>query len=499
MSPLLPRLVLAALGAAAGPPVFAQPDPADQRGPQLTVKGGGSELFRGLFRHHRIEPVSPDDIGEDDYAKLIVVVHGTPNPNDPQVAAHVQKTLRAGGSVLITAEQPTSFPGYFQGSSGIEITAQPITTENPDRRFQNNPNCPFVESRQPSITDIAIGGVGPRDAEWTLFPLYPRIATNMPRSIRVTGARPRHVWNTLAAFPVPSSEGEAPLPRVRPFAVGGSGDEERPFRCLILADTSVFSNQMIAAQGTDNLLFANGVVQWLTADGERTRCLFLEAGRVQEEFPDLLRAVPVTPPLPPLPPLPSPLDPELQQRLTAAGETALANVDEQNPFDRLFGGGGRNNRLFNRTLLTFAVVAAVLVTFWLVRRWWAGTHEPDLAPLPKDTGRVAASGPPGSLARRREEILQAGNYTDLVREYLREMFVARGLTLPPPRTMPAVEVSGRDAGAIRSHLRILWEVAFAAKPKPISYSRWKELEPMLDAVRHAADEGRWRFAPGGRA
>jgi hypothetical protein len=120
--------------------------------------------------------------------------------------------------------------------------------------------------------------------------------------------------------------------------------------------------------------------------------------------------------------------------------------------------------------------------------------------MPRDVGRAAPTSVAGSLTRRREEILQSGNYTELVREYLQEMFVNHGLDPAmrndPSQTLPKVTVTGREAKTIRSSLCILWEVAFDPQTKPISYSRWKELEPMLDAVQRAAEDGRWHFTTG---
>ena len=42
-------------------------------------------------------------------------------------------------------------------------------------------------------------------------------------------------------------------------------------------------------------------------------------------------------------------------------------------------------------------------------------------------------------------------------------------------------------------VRRLWEEANT--DVPLAYSRWKELEPILAAVRSAAEADRWRFAP----
>ena len=68
----------------------------------------------------------------------------------------------------------------------------------------------------------------------------------------------------------------------------------------------------------------------------------------------------------------------------------------------------------------------MLFLVWLSRRIWTIRHQPDLVPIPKDTGRMASSGKPGSIARRREELLQTGNYTPIVREYLQDLFQAQG-------------------------------------------------------------------------
>ena len=147
-----------------------------------------------------------------------------------------------------------------------------------------------------------------------------------------------------------------------------------------------------------------------------------------------------------------------------------------------------------------AVTEQLLIAL-LVRRAWRGRHEPDVPPVPTDTGRVAGTAPPGSLARRREEILQAGDYGGVVREYLRELFASQGLpeaAVQPPR-LPEVRVTGRGNTTLREDLRILWDVAFGPRPRPVTYTRWKELEPTIDAVRRAAAEGRWRFADTGDA
>ena len=54
----------------------------------------------------------------------------------------------------------------------------------------------------------------------------------------------------------------------------------------------------------------------------------------------------------------------------------------------------------------------------------------------------AAGITPPVLARRREELLQTGDYTPLVREYLQELFAARGYA-PAGSCAPSPDASSR--------------------------------------------------------
>ena len=92
-----------------------------------------------------------------------------------------------------------------------------------------------------------------------------------------------------------------------------------------------------------------------------------------------------------------------------------------------------------------------------------------------------------------------------MREYLQELFRVQGFDphgTAPPEKLPPVTITGPDGKTLTAQLRKLWEVAYGAKTRPIIYSRWKELEPMIQAVQHAARDGRWRFdssrLPGGQ-
>src|SRR5262249_47189075 len=139
--------------------------------------------------------------------------------------------------------------------------------------------------------------------------------------------------------------------------------------------------------------------------------------------------------------------------------------------NRAFVGERGDDRRFTRTMRFLAVAAAILIVFVLFRRIWKGRYEPDVPPVPTDAGRVAGTGAPESLARRREEILQTGNYTEMVREYLQMLFASCGLPTPvqkPVRSLPDVSIRGSGRTTLREELSILWDVAFGPYPRTVN-------------------------------
>jgi hypothetical protein len=509
---------LAALTAALvlGPSAAGQPPAGEPADPPPSLDANGSELFRGLFHYHGIEPVGSSALQGSDLKNTIVVLLGLPTDKQSLTALtrHTKRVLSQGGAVLIVVEEKIDLSPFFPDPCLIGSTGERVY--HPKLALGGYPQCPFVLPKEPGSNQAMQWAVGksPVPPEWTLFLNLKKVATNAPGALDVTAAS-KYAPTEVAEFPPDSRVGGQrglQLQKGRVFAVAGAGlDQESPFRCLVLADPSVFHNQMMVvpdaggtALGTDNLAFADNVVRFLKGPQERSRCFFVEAGTWKGEFDTVNFAEQATPDTPPIPPIPVPPPPDLlnpgtQRALTDAVNRRVAGWQDRNGPNRLIVGNPSDDRRFVTVLRFLAVALAVFVFLWLVRRVWAARQVPEVSPVPTDTGRVAASGAAGSLARRKEELLQSGQYADVLREYLQELFAARGLPLPVPKPvgkLPPVEITGRGATTLRDQLRILWEVAFGPNPQPISYARWKELEPMLDAVRTAADEGRWRFVGG---
>ena len=480
--------------------VSGQNSSAQAPAPPLSIPATGTELFRGLLNYHGVKPLSLEEYRDANRADVILILMGRQSPQGFE-PGFCNSTLRQGGSVLIATEDPLDLKesGYLpRRFSQLQITGERVYSLRPDRCFNGSPWCPFVVPQPENLAEQTIRNAQrlPVDPARNLMDGLTRIATNVPSVIRSgpltseveIGSFPRDCW-------LEGVNGQ-PLPAESKLAVASTGPDDRPHRFLVVADTGIFSNQMMAGTSdspTDNLAFANAVTLWLKTNDTRKKCLFIENGVVITNFDTVKFDNPTVPPItsPNIPDF-DPLSPKFQETLTKVVNDTVEKLQAKDTHNRAILG----NFAYDKWLRNAAFGLGVLFLVWLSRRIWTIRHQPDLVPIPKDTGRMASSGKPGSIARRREELLQTGNYTPIVREYLQELFRVQGFDphgTAPPEKLPPVTITGPDGKTLTAQLRKLWEVAYGPKSRPIIYSRWKELEPMIQAVQHAARDGRWRF------
>ncbi|MGL6097690.1 MAG: hypothetical protein ACRC7O_18060, partial [Fimbriiglobus sp.] len=472
------------------------------------LRAGGTDVFRALFGVERLEPVrSAAGMDVEDLGRLIVVFLGPPRRSEavPDPAGLSVDVLFAGGSVLIATDEPADLSAFFPGNPPIAVTGQLVTCTDPadgSKCFRNDPLQPFAV---PSP-------VGPElIAGWEVFGGLRRVATNGPSSLIATGDSP-YISQVFARFPLPGKVGGPAGRRLVKdddlLAVGGAADITSGlslFRSLVVADPGVFINQSLAAgtdpqTGTDNLAFALRTVRWLRGPEpeRRTHCLFVDHGMVRETFDDLGLSR-MSSPLPPMPPLPSPLDPKVQAFLTDSANGALARIEDSNWANRMLAGEPGDDRKFGKVLKFLAWLAAVAAAVWLLSRSRTTRHAPDLPPPPRELG-AGADIPVGSVAYRRAELVRTGHLTEPVRDYVRTLFAGCGLaTVAVGDAVPPFEATGPAAGDLRRDVRTVWAAVFGPAAPPITAVSWKELEPMVDAIRRAAAAGRLRFPAGGSA
>jgi hypothetical protein len=473
--------------------------------PQEPLPATGAELFRSMFGFYGFEPVTdPDALRSDELSKVTVVVIGRlPEGRQAWSFADLsRRVLQAGGALLLVTDQPGPVGRYLPGLPDVAVLDGYAFNSDSAYCYRRQSDHPLLKTAPDPLSLLRQADILPAP-ERSLFEPRDRLVSARPSAFQVSD---RPFWLAdLAKFPPLTrfrlADGTSFLADPLPVAVGGTGPKKNPFRCLLVADPDVFGNRLLVGQdgtggATNNLEFAARVIRYLKpADTDRPKCVFVEGGVVQSDLATIpLHTLADTP----LPPVPSPLDPAVQARMA---DVINRTIDDAQTKDRANAALTKANRdgseRFPRLMLFLLVAAALAAAGWFVRRAWGARHAPDLPALPAGPVRTAAAGEPGSLAHRREELILAGDYAGPVSEFLNDLFVRQGLPADEyrhPRKPPAVAVAGADARAIRNNLHILWGVAYGSER--VSYSRWKELEPMIAAVKRAADDGRWRFAAG---
>lgn len=447
-----------------------------------------TQLFRGLFHFHKIEPESLENLDRGyDYSKLIVVVYGS-DPQSRAVTVAARSALANGGAVLVATDSQLQLSAYFPRPADVSVTGKKVLHTRPSAADQGLPDRPLASPK-------ATGGANP-------FAAIGRIATIGPSYLEM-GSRPAG----LGLEPVLEFAGGATVSSggrfikyadlfSLPFGFATT-DGSAASRCAILADQDVFSNQMIYTSGrerdaTDNLKFANNLVQWLKGS-DRTKCLFVENGQVVGRFDEFeYAAIPLGPNIPP-PPVPNIdiFDRELQQKLADAANQGIDSLQKNDVMNRelLYA--------FNGPGTLYAVLAVILtfVAYAIVRRKAiAARMRAVFRPIPRDPAMLGPDVPVGSLEHRRLELLRSSDYGPVVRQFVRQLFQERGLPSEyTGHTLPQVEIDVRRPKFLREAIHSLWAVVRTTAP--IGYGRWKQLEPLLAAVRAAAADDRWRFVP----
>jgi hypothetical protein len=467
------------------PLALAQPQPKPQ---QLPANDASTTLFRGLLHFHKVQPESIDNLRQGyDYSKLIVVVVG--EPKNQKVWNSCRSALGQGGAVLILADTPLQLSTIFPNSGDVRITGDRVTFAEPgllDRGVMNRPLALPMPLDEPSPF-FGIERVATLDPSYCLSPRVPAEVPVKPVGAFRSGA-------TVFAPDGRVVRGAGIL--ALPFALATT-DDGLKMRCMIVADPDVFSNRLIYTSGreespNDNLKLANNTVQWLKG-GTRTKCLFIENGVWRDKFDEFeFSAVPVGPPLPPPPNIPVPdiTDEKFQQMLANETNKIVDQAERNDVFDR-----GILSVFQGRKGVLLAVLAGLLVAVaYILFRWRAvrDRYRSTFRPIPKDPAMLGPDVPVGSIEHRRLELLRSADYGPALRQVVRQLFQDRGLPAESTGdTLPALDIAVARPQFLRDAIHSLWAVV--RSPAPVGFGRWKQLEPLLAAVRAAADDDRWRF------
>ncbi|QJW93475.1 hypothetical protein [Frigoriglobus tundricola] len=505
-------LLAAVLGPGAAPTARAQlrgfPEPPQP--PPVPVPGGGTELFRALLAREGIQPVRAGELNNARTLNtdLIVIVIGSPGVDFqplPQPLAWVRFALQVDGAALVASDSRVALHATSTNAPAWDnVTAQfsggAVTADNQNDVHHNQAECPYVVPVSPD--ELKNRPLDPGRV-WGVFRGLTRLATNQPTFIEEPLKYRAEFQYPLARLPRSTTPKGQRL-RAPLFAVGGDGEDQiggaPGYAFLALADSSVFINQMLLEEGTDNLKFALRTIEYLQGPGQsRKRCLFFENGRVIEKF-DTLNAA-VAKPRPKLPPEAMPnLGPLFGKNQEAIVKGVDKFADQLQTHDWLHqtkvgpSGSDQERASVARWIEAAVVLGAVAITLLLLRRSLLARHPLDVPPAPVTGAGAAATGPPGVFDRRQRELVRRNNLYEPVRNLMREFFAAAGAPPHPGPRLPPLEISDavRKPGSLSQALRDMWRIAYGP-PSHISAQRWFELEPYFDRLRQAHADGKWRF------
>jgi hypothetical protein len=477
----LPALATAAL-------LFAHDVASAQEAPakkEIEVGGGGTELFRGLLDHAGIKPLTARELADlKRFDDVILISLGNqrlaPDRERGPLARFTQ--FSASGSVLIASDSPLTVTLDKGMLSERDFTINGDRVECSEKGFfLREPTCPFV---------VPVQGNG-EESIHQIFDGLTSVATNSPSYIQPArwGGLIRF---RLARFPNRSFAQSARwwLPDGACFAVGGEGPEDgitsNDYRFLMMADNSIFINQMLLEPKTDNLELTYRVIEFLQGPGkQRKRCAFFYEGQLIDHFDDLRQAYAKQN----APPLPQVNLWAMQDKLTDLGNAIIDRLQTNNAHNSLILGSNPNQSLIVIARF-FLILGTVAACFFLVRRMWRTRKPTDIPPPPNVVG--ASTGPPGVFDRRQKELLRRDNVLEPVRDLVRDFFTSIGVH--GDGRMPKVLIADtvRKSDSLRAAIKDFWTIAFGP-PQALTVGRWRELEPFFERLRQAHADGKWRF------
>jgi hypothetical protein len=469
-------LAVAALFAAAAPA------PAQPARPRF---GEGTHAFRRILHDLDLEPLDRVQQLHDPQQTLLIVL-GETDVLD-QVPGGLQHFLDAGGAALIATDRTVPnarlWDRFRFTVTGAQVRLAGDNLLEDPRRYRTFNECPVL---LPSVdaSPALLGGSrlmkAPADVALTLT----RVATNRPSVIQRMLPLPAGL-RVLANLPpgcvVEDGMGSrmlfwTPLP----FAVGG---EVGKGRLLVLADHSLFINDMMLQPDTDNVDFTYNCLDWLRDGQTRHRVLFVEEGDVQTAFDIPLKDVPL-----PLPPL---------DALVPVADDALQNMERDNLFNKVVLDFMPFDRFWAAVVVLLSIALAVYGLYRLVRSWYRVE-----AAAPLLDALVAKQPPARSLmAERHRALLGRGNLWEPARALARQCFEAAGAAPAGGRpALPGVQVAGSwwRRRALGRAVRRLWHLAYGPRPVPVSPREFARLPDEVERVKAALASGALQLGPRAR-
>ena len=445
----------------------------------------GNHAVRYILGKLELKPLANthEIAGARESDPVAVIVFGQPATLD-HLPGGPRSFVRGGGRLLLATDWPTR---ALEIDFGITVNGNLLTIDKKSAlAYRELTQCPLV--------------VPLKGAEPSIFRNLARIATNRPSFLDMAkGSRgPEVALKPLAQLQncrVESRIDNSPgvgftrwlgPERPRLFAAGGVVGKGR---ILVLADHSVFINDMMLQTDNDNFDFTLRAMRWLiepASPGGRParRVLFVDEGTIVTDFKVPLKESPG---------IPLPTADVVNQLLT----------------------GIENDNVFNRLLLKrFSVgqvlsgialgLTAALLVFGGVRLSRA-CHSVDPHSPVAVLGTGSAFAQAALIDQRHQTMLAEGKLWEAAREVARQNLRALGSPEPKAsqsegsypeqisqRNRPPEVIVGGGSGR-RRYLRNLalrlWTLAYAEKPRRLSRAEFRRVVTELDKLARAAKDG----------
>jgi hypothetical protein len=464
---------------------------AGARGPSLE----GTEVFRRILFDSGFTPLTDFGPLGDNPGDTILILLGETAPL-LEVRQGLRNYLAAGGAALIATDRklPEAVARQVRQVAGVEVGQETLICMNPDDTYHNLNYCPLL--KRTGVEPDLFHSPDPEDKR----PLV--VATNVPSWLVPTDKRLLAGGRRLARLPglarlPPDCQlekgawGRFPEPPL--FAVGGNVGKGR---ILVLADHSIFINQMMAPLDNKNVEFTFNCLNWLSEEKRRTRVLLVDEGEIRKTFDVPLRPLP----LPPLDVLR--LLFARRNELLAEANKGMVEAEESNAHNQLvqdwLDDRGVTSSALTRLAVGTLTLALLLYGAWRVAVRGRVRTEPAVPLL----GHAVAGNLPAAPVheQRHRALLQEGNLWEAAREAARQWFAAAGLA--PAGTGPRPDVAVRGGWWRRWRLRRqvgrLWRLAGGSAPVRVSRRGFRRLVARLRQLRAEVDGGGLRLgrAPG---
>jgi hypothetical protein len=406
--------------------------------------------------------------------EVAIIVFGQPWPLE-RLSGKLRSFINAGGRLLFATDRQTS---ALETDFGIRVDGRLLGIEvSSALAFHGLSQCPFVMALQNTERSIFLG--------------YSRIATNRPSFLEITGRSAKPI-RPLARLPrdVEIERGESvgflPRQRLGRAAIFAAGGVVGKGRILVLADHSVFINDMMLQPDNDNFDFALKALQWLIGSpagggAAPNRVLFVDEGAVVTNF---------NVPLKTSPGIPVPTAEALNQ--------LLLGTEFDNVFNRLILHRFSPGQVLSVLAL---VLTGAMLAYGSVRIAQSSHSIDPQAPLAVlNAGSAIPS--PGLIDQRHQTMLSEGKLWEAAREIARQKLIvirggdgvaveSKGSRADTHAVAPQFTVAGsvsrrRYLTNVAVHL---WTLAYTEKPRPLSLAEFRRVVAESNELAQAFREG----------